>query len=383
MGRPCRAGRPNLPIEEARADQGREAARGIGVGRQGSQSAGDVRFRIITDVFPNTQRAQELKALGVEQYLVVYQNSDPSAAQTGLVNADLIINEVKQRYGQNPSGWGMLDYEVPFDKNIGKGPGHPDYEKTVASMVAGLKKVQQAFPNVKWTYYGVPGTDYWIKNWWDWGNAPTVERSAEIDKQIANYGPILKQVDWVNPCIYDAYAIAKYAPEKQAAVTEREKQYRMARISVAKEMFKRMGLPAKPILPAVCLHYAPGGNAVENEMVPVAELMTDQIKPLLEAGADGIALWGATDFYISVATRANELGLPAGSQARIRGAMTKAFMGGQAPANWTAEPVKKQLQDKFHDYTVQVVKLFRDAAQASGKVLAGPPPQASAAVTGQ
>ena len=341
------------------------------------------KFKIMMDVYPSTERAEDLKALGVNQYIAIYQNSDPDAVHTGLVNPDKIIAQVKSQFGNDPKGFGFLDYEIPFDANIGKGPGHPDYEKTVASMVAGIKKVKAAFPNVKWTYYGIPATDYWIKNWWDWENAPAVERTAEIEKQIRNYGPVLKELDWVNCCTYDVYVYSKYAPEKRPAAIVRETQYRIARMSVAKEMWKRMNLPPKPIIPAICLHYAPGGNGVEYEMIPMDEFITDQIMPAIMAGADGVAIWSASSAYLGLATSPNENGWVTGTQAELRNAWTKSLLNGQVPGNWTASPTKKMLSDKLHEHMVNAVKKIRESALASGRTVGGSAPVATAGVTNQ
>jgi len=340
-------------------------------------------FEVLADSYPSMEGANQFTALGVKKYMVVYPYFDPDAGTTGLVDADKLIAHVKSQFGNNPQGWGMLDYEGAFFVNILKGPGNSDYEKTVSSMVAAIKKVKAAFPNVKWTYYGMPYADYWIKNWWDWQNAPDVERAGEIDRQAKNFGPIIKEVDWVAPCFYDNSVYSKRTPDQRPAEIIREKQSRIARITVTREIFKRLNIPAKPIIPVVCLHYSPGGNGVEHEMIPVDELLMDQITPTLAGGADGIALWGAHDSYLGLATSPNGNGWAEGAQVALRAAWTKSLLNGQVPSNWTAAPVKKQLSDKLQAHVLSAATKIREAAVTNGRTVGGPPPQATAGVTKQ
>jgi hypothetical protein len=299
-------------------------------------------FTILYDWAPTEDSAvlSKLQAAGASQYLMVYQNVDPNAATTGKIDVSKIVADVKTRYGANPRGWGMLDYELPFDSVLQAGPSHPLYETCKAEMIKAIRAVKEAFPEVKWTYYGIPGLSYWPSGKL-WAFASPAEQAAEVDRQITGYGPVLAELDWYSPCVYDVYSPELMTPAKAANHIQNEREYRIARINVVREFLRRNDLPARPIIPSVSPFFAPGGNVVENKLIPVPELVRDQIEPVLDAGADGIAIWSCGVFYIAQATMADNPNNE--TQKRVRQCYRTDYLRGVEPASWSTAHMKKVL----------------------------------------
>lgn len=344
------AARTVVPAKESAAKISRptpaaskSAARGS-TGSSGAAPASQAEktFTILYDWAPTEDSAvlQKLQAAGAEQYMMIYQNSDPNAAKTGKIDVGIIISEVKARFGAKPRGWGMLDYEVPFDAVLQAGPSHPLYETCTTEMIRAIRAVKAAFPEVKWTYYGIPGLSYWPASKL-WTFASPTEQAAEIDRQINGYGPVLAELDWYSPCVYDVYSPELMTPEKAANHLKNEMDYRVARINVVREFLRRNNLPARPIIPSVSPFFAPGGNVVENQLIPATEMVRDQIKPVLAAGADGVAIWSCANWYVQQATIATN---PSNmTQKRVRSCYRTDYLGGHEPASWSTAGMKTAL----------------------------------------
>lgn len=320
------------------------------------------KFAVIYDWAPTENRDidAKLKAIEAEKYILVYQNIDPNAAITGTIDPEKIVEEVRRKHGDNPTGWGMLDYENPFDHVLHSGPDHPMYGQCIKTMLQALQHVKEKFPRVKWTYYGIPGLSYWLDGKL-WAFAGEKAQRAEIEKQMLYYGPLLEAVDWYTPCVYDVYDLSTMDETSKAAHVVNEKAYRIARVNVIREFLKDRNLPSRPILPAVCPFFVGGGNTIDNKLIPKEELVRDQLDPIVSAGCDGMAIWSASDWYILHATLPTN---PAnGVQARVRKMYTKDFFGGNEPADWTDPTIKQTLVsgvgNAIADMGTLAVQIFR------------------------
>lgn len=291
----------------------------------------DSRFTVIYDWAPTGEIPEvqkKIEGAKAEPYILVYQNIDPECAKTGIINSDLIINHVRQKHGDNPSGWGMLDYEFPFDEVFHAGPDHPQWGRCAKTMLEALQAVKAAFPRVRWTYYGMPGLLYWV-NGKLWAFAKPEDQQAEIERQIRGYGPVMEALDWYNPCVYDVYDLSKMDPASKASHLINEKVYREARIGVVREFMRRAGISGRPIMPAVSPFFTGHGNSTGNMRISHEEMVRDQVVPIVASGCDGMAIWSAADWYASTALRAtnprNEV------QTRIRPVFTADYFGGIEP----------------------------------------------------
>ncbi len=331
-----------------------------------AQSA--AKFLVLTDTFPSAATESAVKAQGVEPYFDFYQdNFDPQAKNTGLIDADKLVAAIRAQLGNDPKGWGMLDYEVPFDDNFAKGPGNPDYEKSVASMVAAIKRVKAEFPNVKWTYYGIPALRSWLETPTgprSFANCTPEQQQVEIDRQLAAHAPVLREVDWVMVCIYDRQEKAKIEPQKKDLISSLEYGHKLAKVKMCKSFYAKEHLPDRPVLPAVNLYYAPGGNTIANRLIPLDEVANEQIRAALEGGAEGIAFWTGADYYFKEATKPDypeSNSLYRTQQLRVRGAAQDAYLNGIAPTNWSSEALRRSLLDHAGN-------TLRDAAKKANEM---------------
>jgi uncharacterized membrane protein YgcG len=243
---------------------------------------------------------------GTTKYLAVYQNNaDFNAQFTGLINPALVIADIQRQINAGwDTEWGMLDFEVPFDAILLAGPSDPRYEATMASMVTALQEVQAAFPHIKWTYYGVPNVLYWVLGK-DWGYITEEQREGLYPQVAANFAPLLNQVDWVMPSVYDVYERGLGWPPSWSGLIASEREWRKACVTTVIRYYQAADLPCPPILPAVSAWFQPSGHASVLLPIPIDEFCEDQVHPCLEAGADGIALWGAMEYYLTLATDDN------------------------------------------------------------------------------
>lgn len=288
-------------------------------------------FTVIYDWAPTAEIpevAKKIDRAGAKPYILVYQNIDPECAKTGIINSDLIIRHVRQNHGDNPSGWGMLDYEFPFDEVFHAGPDHPQWGRCAKTMLEALAAVKAAFPRVRWTYYGMPGLLYWV-NGKLWAFAKPEDQQAEIERQIRGYGPVLEALDWYNPCVYDVYDLGKMDPDSRAQHLINERVYREARIGVVREFMRRSGITGRPILPAVSPFFTGHGNSTGNQRIPHEEMVRDQVHPVVTSGCEGMAIWSAADWYASTALRATNPNNQV--QTRIRPVFTADYFGGTEP----------------------------------------------------
>lgn len=299
-------------------------------------------FTILYDWAPSSDPmiSGMLEKARAQPYILVYQNVDLPSIQSGVIDSSKIIADVRQRFGNNPTGWGMLDFEDPFDAVLQAGPSHPKYATCVKSMLQALRDTKRAFPNVKWTYYGIPGLAYWPGGTL-WSKANPEKRQAEIERQIEGYGPVLAELDWYSPCLYDVYRLDTMNEDAKAEHLVNEREYRIARVNVIREFLRRKGLPARPILPSVSPFFAPGGNTIENGVIPRDEVIRDQILPAIAAKCDGIAIWTCGNWYVQQATRPTE---PSNStQKRVRECYRAGFLAGTEPTSWNNDTLRAML----------------------------------------
>jgi hypothetical protein len=298
---------------------------------------------LIVDCATSARSAQVLRDRRVPMYTIIYQACDPEAGKTGRIDLDKLAAEVERKMGQQPSGWAMLDYEAPFDEWLQKGVGDQRCEQARSEIIKALRFVRARWPKVKWTIYGHPFLLYWLPNGTAWDQAPEQVKRAEIEKRVAVYGPILAEVDWVNPSNYDINENALQTSIERARDKAHEQVWRTQHIELAKETMRRAGIPPKPILPAVNLFFPGEGRATYMRPIPVPELQQDQIAPQLAAGVDGFAVWTGVDYIQGLVTGNAKLdGDPESlkTRTRTRSTWVGSYLDGRTPADWSSDDVK-------------------------------------------
>jgi hypothetical protein len=238
---------------------------------------------------------------GAERYLGIYQDAADPGARSGTINAPRVVAHVRSALRSQPDArWGMLDFEFPYDEILARGPSDHRHAAAVASLVATIRAVKREFPQVRWTYYGFPRLPYWIGSK-DWGMLAPDERDAEFAKVHASFGGILDELDWVQPSVYDKYEDALGMPQSGSHRSVAEVEYRRACVEVSRNWY-RAGRPAPPVIPAVSPWFQPGGRATVFRAIPTEEFEREQIRPLVEAGASGVSIWGAMNYYLKIVT---------------------------------------------------------------------------------
>jgi hypothetical protein len=76
-----------------------------------------------------------------------------------------------------------------------------------------------------------------------------------------------------------------------------EAEYRKACICVISRWFDRASVVARPIIPVVSPWFQPGGVATSYQAIPMDEFCAEQVRPAIEAGANGMAVWGEMEFF--------------------------------------------------------------------------------------
>lgn len=296
---------------------------------------------ILFDRLPSAAVSDQAVEDRFGEYLIIYQGVDMDSVSTGIINADLVVEAVRSQYGNSPSGWGVVDFENPFINRLEAGPSSPTWQQTVDTVVGCLQRLKAEFPNVKWTMYSMPLIRYWIQSTWSWANVPAAEREAQIQKILVGFDPVLRECDWFNTCSYDWYELATYAPSAQANKTLAEVAHREAQVEVCNRFNAASGLPRKPIIPMISpMFWEIGQISYNMKMISTEEILRDTVRPLMQAGADGVAFWTGLSYWVRAATSTQDLG---SGQADSRYAFTMDFYNGVPPADWTLPAVYDDL----------------------------------------
>lgn len=280
---------------------------GGGDGGDGGDGGGDEEpaLNLLYDNDPHP--SFESPVAGAVKYLAIYQNNcDPDCAITGIITPALVVAHIQTRLDAGWAGveWGMLDFEDPFDNILLAGPADPRYAATLASMVETLQAVKAAYPDIKWTYYGVPNVLYWVLGK-DWGYITDEQREDLYPLCTANYAAILNEIDWVMPSVYDVYERSLSVPVSWSGMLVSEPAWRHGVVTSVIRYYEAANRPCPPIMPAVSPWFQPSGTATVLKAIPIDEFCEDQVHPLLEAGAHGVAIWGAMEYYLTLATDDN------------------------------------------------------------------------------
>lgn len=313
-----------------------------------------------------------LAPTGAERYLIVYQNNaDPNAAGSGVVDADRVVEEVNRlKQAGSTIRWGILDFEVPFDEIMMNGASDPRYSATVASLIGTIRRMKSVFPDVKWTYFGFPNLPYHPTGK-DWGVIPDDQKNLIFDSFNGGYGPVLDELDFIMPCVYDVYESALNMPQSYSQPDVAESTARVSKIESIKRHFSVRGLPVPPIIPAASPWFQTGGGtgaAHPWKAIPIIEFMRDQVAPCLDAGASGFALWGAMPYFNAVATTPPQPNWPAylvAEQAAIREGLMEALgVPSGSVVSWTDSTTRATLEGAGDLVMTEAIRQIQIAAAA-------------------
>jgi hypothetical protein len=295
---------------------------------------------------------------------------DPAASTTAKVNGEKVVAAIKAARGENPSGWVMLDYEVPFDEIFDNGPTDPRYNPMVQSMIEAVRYAKAQLPNCKFTYYGVPNMRYWIPGG-GWEAAPQWSQIQTMDTRFAVYKELVAELDWLNPCVYDRYDATKHPANEQVALAKREKLFRNKMVELSDRLRDAVGKPDMPIIPGVSLIYEGGGTGAVWQPLATEEFLHDQIEPALAAGADGVFMWSSLDYQTWLVGLSWVPTPGEAPRANARELLTKLFFDGTAPASWTTPEAKVETRRRVSNFLAKYAAAVRTAETSAVATAAG------------
>jgi hypothetical protein len=284
-------------------------------------------------------------SLNVGRWLQV--NQDPKSYGTGVIDVEAVMVDIAERTQLQPPEWVMLDFEDPFFADLARPVDAPERQRAVRSMLDALRAAKRRYPATKWGFYGLPNVPFWVSGK-GWGELAPDERAAALARFESAARDVLAEADWVSVSCYDYYDPKLVDPTKTTSIRGTPDQsisngiaWRTAQVEAARRL-----AGTRPVVVNVCPFWAPGGIAPECRLIPVADFVSRQVAPCLEAGADGIAIWGNYPYRVERATSAegDAPGVEAGfGREAWRAAITADFLGGAAPPDWSDPALRLRL----------------------------------------
>lgn len=372
-----RGNKANAAAPAARSSRsGGGAASGSVGGSRVATGTGKNGFQVLYDAEPGV--GFQKPVANATKYIIVYQDDADHGARTGRIDPSKVVARVRAILDEGgASQWGVLDFEDPYDDIFRAGPSDPRYAPAMESLVATIRAVKQQFPQTKWTYYAFPRVPYWIGANGDkqWVQVDAATREAELDRILDRYAPVMNELDWFQTSVYDMYERSLDMPISLVGRDEAEADWRRASVEVVKRWFERTGAQAPPVIPAVSPWFQPGGRALKNRAIPLAEFVEDQIRPLAEAGASGVSVWSAMDWFIDVSTRENTLLSATGQAARdeMRGIFASEYLRtNPSTVEWTSTATRRTLGDACNQTLRQAMIAIAAAGEAARAARANP-----------
>jgi hypothetical protein len=353
----------------------------VDVAAQPTASTGD--FVLLSDDVPPNLPG----AIAARPYMIIYQGVDPQSYSSGRMDSARIVSAVAQEFAAGRgSPWGVLDFEEPFNEIMDHGPSDPRFAGAMASLVETLRAVKASHPAVRWTYYNFPRIPYWNSNR-DWAALGASERLSIQDGISTKYAPLMDELDWFMPSIYDRYERSRFDASMLPLITMSESSFRDASVEFLRRYMSQPGKTRRPIIPMASPWFIEGGRATQYRAIPAEELIGDQLRPAIDAGADGIALWCATDWLSTLATRdgADFPEYARIEQIRVRQQFAADFVaGGASPAfDWTSPANAAMVRARLSAIVTNAIVAVNRAVADRDVAAAGTAPSAVASLVRQ
>lgn len=310
----------------------------------------------------------EIMAEGAAPARVYYQQSDPTCGD-GTIDPSHVASWVIEHWGSNPTGWFILDYEVPHFHNLAKGladPNNADYIRTRDSFVAALQSLKLQFPNARWSVYGLPS----LPAWFQVGGVahthvsiPDSQLQQIIAARRALVQAIVDECDFVSPTIYDRDDARNYPTPAAAEHSTHNARLRNERVvELSKAMIAASPRTDRPVTPFVNLWFAPGGSGGHFRLIPLDQVRSKQIQPAIAGGADSLIIWTAAGYYARLTTNADQPGNV--EQQQVRAAFAQDILG-STPTTWQSDGVRQQLLADWATRVAQVQDVVAEERGAS------------------
>jgi len=300
---------------------------------------------LLTDAVPSLSATPQLVTLGASIWLQV--NQDPASYQTGVIDV-LAMLDYLARQGVPP--WAILDFEEPFFANLKKA-GSEERKRSLDSMLLALREAKKCYPGVKWGFYGLPNLDFWVGGK-GWAELDAATRADALAKAEAACRELVAEADWLSVSVYDFYDPTMVRPGSTTSIRGTPElsvrngiAWRTEAIQLARKLAN-----GRPVIPMVSPYWAPGGIAPSCQLIPPADFLARQVKPCIDAGASGFAMYTGYTYRIARVT-SSEPDPPrterSYGQSEWRTAFVKDFFGGTTPLDWSAPEVRKRLEQEL------------------------------------
>jgi hypothetical protein len=325
---------------------------------------------VLYDCTTSAASADRIAAAGAEKFRWFGQAHDPDSVSTGRIDVSKLASAVSEAWGPAPSGWGMLDFEVPFDDWLDLPPEDPRHSQALRELTSAIQSMKRLFPGVKWTCYGIPRLSRWprdvdgaVKGWSQ--VAPGV-RVRELTRRSRELASLVTSFDWVSPSLYDVYENQLFDRDSCETMRANENLWRTDIVQLSKAILREGGRSSVPVIPCVSPFFQPGGKASIQAVIQPDEFRMDQLVPAISGGADGFAIWSAVDFAMSVCTRPASPALDMASE-EIRVSSRRAWRdllpGTTAKVNWEDDEVKFRLSSALGAVVARSVELASGTAR--------------------
>ena len=329
---------------------------------------------VLYDCTTSATSAEQISALGAAKYRWFGQAHDPESQTTGRIDLSKLATAITEAWGPNPSGWGMLDFEVPFDDWIDLPPQDPRHKQAIAELTQAIAAMKRVFPGVKWTCYGIPRMNRWprdedgsVKGW---SQVSGSVRAREIARRSGELADLVASLDWVSPSLYDVYENGLFTPNESATMRANENLWRTDIVRLSKDILRSRGRASVPVIPCVSPLFQPGGKATVQGVIAGPEFLQDQIAPAISGGADGFALWSAVDYAMRISTQPGQPALDKDS-AGIRDASRKAWRvlvpSQNGPIDWETDEVRLRISAELGSAIARAASISHDALQGARK----------------
>lgn len=324
---------------------------------------------LLTDPLASLSATPQLLSMGAGVWLQV--NQDPASYETGVVDVMAMLDGLAK---QALPRWAILDFEEPFFANLKKA-GSEERKRTVNSMLLAVREAKRVYPEVKWGFYGLPNLDFWVGGK-GWAELDAATRADALAKAEAACREVVAEADWLSVSVYDFYdptLVKPGSPTSLRGTPDLAVRNGIAWRTESVQLARRLA-NGRPVVPMVSPFWAPGGIAPACHLIPLADFMARQVKPCIDAGASGFAVYTGSTYRVRRVT-SSEPDPPrterAYGQAEWRKAFVTDLLGGLTPPDWTVPDLRKRLE---RDLTTVVLDRLRaiDAAMLGSRTTPEP-----------
>jgi hypothetical protein len=275
----------------------------------------------------------EVDAIPSEQYLIVYQDIQPDSRATTDIDVGRLLDAVRKMPASRSCRWGVLDWEHPHFSLIEESSDTARRDRCIAELQRAIVALKTEFPHIRWTVWGAPELPYWVGGHL-WDSASEADKSAAIKGAVGRWYKVMDCCDWLMPWIYEVYDREGMAKEEASRRQEAHREWVKAKVDTCRAYMRRSQRWI-PVMPCACPFLAPNNGNKSGIPLLVKDFIELQARPAFQAGANGLALWSALDWWLPSAfaiDAPSENKQAVESQALSRESLRRAF----GPANWTS-----------------------------------------------